>query len=109
MHCFTVELAGECLKCLFRLTRGRPTPVALGNRKHGGRVSQRYRFESRRGDWALFSPHTVSSIFRLSLTHTHTHTHTHMRGRAIMLVGAYWPLQARLDNNALMDSTRDFA
>ena len=25
------------------------------NRKHGGRVSQRYRFESRRGEWALFS------------------------------------------------------
>ena len=24
-----------------------------------------------------FFPHTVSSIFRLSLTHTHTHTHTH--------------------------------
>ena len=46
------------------------------NRKHYGRVSQRYRFESRRGQWALFFPHTVSSIFRLSLTHTHTHTHT---------------------------------
>ena len=26
MHdCFTMELAGECLKCLFRLTRGGPT------------------------------------------------------------------------------------
>ena len=25
------------------------------NRKHYGRVSQRYRFESRRGQWALFS------------------------------------------------------
>ena len=25
------------------------------NRQHGGRVSQRYRFESRRGQWALFS------------------------------------------------------
>ena len=25
-----------------------------------------------------FSPHTVSSIFRLPLTHTHTHTHTHL-------------------------------
>ena len=24
-----------------------------------------------------FFPHTVSSTFRLSLTHTHTHTHTH--------------------------------
>ena len=24
-----------------------------------------------------FFPHTVSSIFRLSLTHTHTHIHTH--------------------------------
>ena len=28
MHdCFAVELAGECLKCLFRLTRGGPTLV----------------------------------------------------------------------------------
>ena len=26
--------------------------------------------------------HTVSSIFRLSLTHTHTHTHTHTRTHA---------------------------
>ena len=26
-------------------------------------------------------PHTVSSIFRLALTHTHTHTHTHTRAR----------------------------
>ena len=26
-----------------------------------------------------FFPHTVSSIFRLSLTHTHTHTHTHTK------------------------------
>ena len=29
-----------------------------------------------------FFPHTVSSIFRLSLTHTHTHTHTHARTHA---------------------------
>ena len=27
MHdCFTMELAGECLKCLFRLTQGVPRP-----------------------------------------------------------------------------------
>ena len=46
------------------------------NRKHYGRVSQRYRFESRRGQWALFSliPSALSFVF---LWHTHTHTHTH--------------------------------
>ena len=43
--------------------------------KHDGRVSQRYRFESRRGEWALFSliPSALSFIF---LWHTHTRTHT---------------------------------
>ena len=48
------------------------------NRKHNGRVSQRYRFESRRGQWALFSliPSTLSFVF-LWHTHTHIHTHTH--------------------------------
>ena len=48
------------------------------NRKHYGRVSQTvgYRFESRRGQWALFSliPSALSFVF---LWHTHTHTHTH--------------------------------
>ena len=45
------------------------------NRKHDGRVSQRYRFESRRGQWALFSliPSALSFVF---LWHTYTHTHT---------------------------------
>ena len=35
------------------------------NRKHYGRVSQRYRFESRRGQWALFSliPSALSFVF----------------------------------------------
>ena len=35
------------------------------NRKHDGRVSQRYRFESRRGQWALFSliPSALSFVF----------------------------------------------
>ena len=44
------------------------------NRKHDGRVSQRYRFKSRRGEWALCSlmPSALSSVF---LWHTHTHTH----------------------------------
>ena len=51
------------------------------NRKHDGRVSQRYRFESRRGQWALFSliPSALSFVF---LWHTHTHTHTHARTHA---------------------------
>ena len=53
------------------------------NRKHYGRVSQRYRFESRRGQWALFSliPSALSFVF---LWHTHAHTHTHTRTRARM-------------------------
>ena len=46
------------------------------NWKHDGRVSLKYRLESRRGERAFF-PQAVNSIFRLSLTHTHTHTHTH--------------------------------
>ena len=29
------------------------------------------------GGIGTYFPHTVSSIFRLSLTHTHTHTNTH--------------------------------
>ena len=46
------------------------------NQKHGEHVSQRYRFESRWGEWALFSliPSALSFVF---LWHTHTHTHTH--------------------------------
>ena len=53
------------------------------NRQHGGRVSQRYRFESRRGQWALFSliPSALSFVF---LWHTHIHTHTHARTHARM-------------------------
>ena len=41
------------------------------NRKHYGRVSQRYRFESRRGQWALF-PLTPSALSFVFLWHTHT-------------------------------------
>ena len=53
------------------------------NRKHGGRVSKRYRFESRRGEWALFSliPSALSFVF-LWHTHTHTHSWTFQDGRA---------------------------
>ena len=47
------------------------------NRQHGGRVSQRYRFESRRGEWALFSSYRQLYLSSFSDTHTHTHTHTH--------------------------------
>ena len=58
------------------------------NRKHEGRISQRYRFESRRGEWALFSlmPSALSFVF---LWHTHTHTHTHTRGVIRSTMGAY--------------------
>ena len=48
------------------------------NRKHDGRVSQRYRFESRQGKWALFSlMPSALALFFIFLWHTHTHTHTH--------------------------------
>ena len=40
------------------------------NRKHYGRVSQRYRFESRRGQWALFSL-VSSALSFVFLWHTH--------------------------------------
>ena len=58
------------------------------NRKHHGRVSQRYRFESRRWQWALFSriPSALSFVFlwhahTRARAHTHTHTHTHAHTR----------------------------
>ena len=58
------------------------------NRKHYGRVSQRYRFESRRGQWAFFSliPSALSFVF---LWHTHTHTHTRAHMHAHMHVRAH--------------------
>ena len=45
------------------------------NRKHDGCVSQRYRLESRRGEWALFPlmPSALSFVF---LWHMHTLAHT---------------------------------
>ena len=46
------------------------------NRKHGGHVSQRYRYESRRGEWALF-PLMPSALTFIFLWHTHKHAHTH--------------------------------
>ena len=77
MHdCFAVELTGECLKCSFRLTRGGPylrgvigSTVGAYPRGTGSNPVK--------GNGHFF-PHTVSSIFRLSLTHTCTHTHTHI-------------------------------
>ena len=54
-------------------------------RTHVGRVSQRYRFESPRGEWALFLSCRQLYLSSFSDTHTHTrahtqtqtHTHTH--------------------------------
>ena len=42
--------------------------------KHGGRVSQRYRFESHRGEWALFFP-SCRQLYLSSFSDTNTHTH----------------------------------
>ena len=77
-HTHTHTHTHECLKCLFRLTRG--VPALVCNRKHDGRVSQRYRFESRQGNGHFFPScrRLYLSSFSLSHTHTHTHTHTHI-------------------------------
>ena len=78
MHdCFTIELTGECLKCLFRLTGGVPAVVVQSEALWARIPEIQVRIPSRA--MGTFFPHAVSSIFRLSLTHTHTHTHTHTR------------------------------
>ena len=67
MHdCFAIELTGECLKCFIRLTRDVPA-VVVQSEALWARIPE-IQVESRRGQWALFFPHTVSSIFRLALT-----------------------------------------
>ena len=77
MHdCFAIELTGECLKCFIRLTRGVPAVVVQSEALWARIPEIQVRIPSRA--MGTFFPHTVSSIFRLSLTHTHTHTHTHM-------------------------------
>ena len=89
MHdCFTIELTGECLKCLFRLTGGVPALVVQSEARWARIPEIQVRIPSRA--MGTFFPHTVSSIFRLSLTHTHTHTqhththtHTHTRARVL--------------------------
>ena len=78
MHdCFTIELTSECLKCLFRLTGGVPAVRrgAIREARWARIPETQARIPSRA--MGTFFPHTVSSLFRLSLTHTHTHTHTH--------------------------------
>ena len=69
------ELTGECLKCLVRLTEG-VAAVVVQSEALWERIPEiQVRIPSRA--MGTFFPHTVSSIFRLSLTHTRTHTHTH--------------------------------
>ena len=76
MHdCFAIELTGECLKCFIQLTRGVPAVVVQSEALWARIPEIQVRIPSRA--MGTFFPHTVSSIFRLSLTHTHTHTHTH--------------------------------
>ena len=78
--CFALELTGECLKCSFRLTRGGPCLRGVIGSTVGayprGTGSNRIIPSRAMG---TFFPHTVSSIFRLSLIHTHTHARTHAR------------------------------
>ena len=80
MHdCFTIELAGECLKCLFRLTGGAPAVVVQSEARWARIPEIQVRIPSRA--MGTFFPHTVSSIFRLSLTHTHRHARKHIHTR----------------------------
>ena len=91
MHdCFTIELTGECLKCLFRLTGGVPAVVVQSDAQWARIPEIQVRIPSRA--MGTFFPHTVRSIFRLSLTHTHTHTHarTHARTRAHVQTEQMW-------------------
>ena len=60
---------------------------SLCNRTHGGRVSQRYRFESRRGKRALF-PLIPSALSFVSLWHTHTRTRARARSHSTMSCGS---------------------
>ena len=74
-HTCTHTHTRECLKCLFRLTGGVPAIVVQSEALWARIPEIQVRIPSRA--MGTFFPHTVSSIFRLSLTHTHTQTHTH--------------------------------
>ena len=81
MHdCFAIELTGGCLKCFIRLTRDVPAVVVQSEALWARIPEIQVRIPSRA--MGTFFPHTVSSIFRLSLTHTHTHTHTYKNLRS---------------------------
>ena len=81
LECFHAWLfrggAGGWVSEVFVSTDARRALPSWCNPQHGGRVSQRYRFESRRGEWALFSSYRQLYLSSFSLTHTHTHTRTH--------------------------------
>ena len=67
MHdCFAIELTGECLECFIRLTRGVPAVVVQSEALWARIPEIQVRIPSRA--MGTFFPHTVSSIFRLSLT-----------------------------------------
>ena len=62
------------------------TQLTAGTRKHAPAHTHTHTHTHTMG---TFSPHTVSSIFRLSQTHTHTHTHTRVRARTHMCTHIY--------------------
>ena len=64
---------------LFRLTGGVPAVVVQSEALWARIPEIQVRIPSRA--MGTFFPHTVSSIFCLSLTHTHTHTHTRAHAR----------------------------
>ena len=67
MHdCFAVELMGECLKCFIRLTRDVPAVVVQSEALWARIPEIQVQIPSRA--MVTFFLHTVSSIFRLSLT-----------------------------------------
>ena len=80
MHdCFAIELTGECLKCFIRLTRDVPAVVVQSEALWARIPEIQVRIPSRA--MGIFFPHTVSSIFRLSLTHVRACLSSHLSWR----------------------------
>ena len=83
-----MELAGECLKCLFRLTRGAPHPRGVigstmgayprGTGSNPVEGNGHFFPSCRQLYLSSFSDtHTHAHAYTDARTYTHTHTHTH--------------------------------
>ena len=74
MHdCFTMELVGECLKCLFRLTRGVLHPRGVIESTMGA-YSRGTGSNPVEGNGHFFPSYRQLYLSSFSDTHTHTHT-----------------------------------